>query len=65
QFITCRALDKFSDKLPRLLKWGKGQTMLLFGGNNLRETLEKLRIGFDAERMPLSEQRFLFLLEKH
>lgn len=65
QFITCRALDKFVDKLPRLLKWGKGRTMLLFGGNNLRETLEKLRVGFDAERMPLSEQRFLFVLEKH
>jgi 16S rRNA (guanine527-N7)-methyltransferase len=65
QFITCRALDKFADKLPRLLKWGKGRTMLLFGGNNLRETLEKLRVGFDAVRMPLSEQRFLFVLEKY
>jgi 16S rRNA (guanine527-N7)-methyltransferase len=62
QFITCRALDKFVDKLPRLLKWGKGRRMLLFGGNNMREALEKLRVGFDAERMPLSEQRFLFVL---
>lgn len=65
QFITCRALDKFVDKLPRLLKWGKGRRMLLFGGNNLRAELEKLRIGFDAELMPLSEQRFLFVLGKH
>jgi 16S rRNA (guanine527-N7)-methyltransferase len=62
QFITCRALDKFVDKLPRLLKWGRGQRMLLFGGDNLREALAKLRVGFDAERMPLSEQRFLFVL---
>lgn len=65
QFITCRALDKFVDKLPRLLKWGKGRGMLLFGGNNLREAMEKLSVGFEAELMPLSEQRFLFVLGKH
>jgi 16S rRNA (guanine527-N7)-methyltransferase len=31
EFITCRALDKFSQKLPRLLKWAKGRQILFFG----------------------------------
>jgi hypothetical protein len=38
--------------------------MLLFGGSGLREEMEKLRVRFHAERMPLSERRFLFVLGK-
>ncbi len=60
EFVTCRALDKFTTKLPRLLKWAKGSSLLLFGGNNLREALEKSNVEFKQKLMPLSEQRFLF-----
>ena len=60
RFVTCRALDKFVDKLPRLVKWSRTAKLLLFGGNALRESLVKLRIEHDTERMPLSEQRYLF-----
>ena len=42
QFVTCRALDKFSQKLPRLEKWSERRTMLLFGGTSLRDALQKL-----------------------
>lgn len=60
-FVTCRALDKFTQKLPKLLKWSKGATFLFFGGNSLRVELEKNRIGFNEKLMPFSEQRFLFI----
>ena len=59
-FITCRALDKFTEKLPSLLKWSKLRGLLLFGGNNLREALIKQQLKFDQKLMPMSEQRFLF-----
>ncbi len=61
EFITCRALDKFTEKLPRLIKWSKKRNLLLFGGNNLREALQKQKVKFDERLMPMSEQRFLFL----
>ncbi|HVF31256.1 MAG TPA: RsmG family class I SAM-dependent methyltransferase [Pyrinomonadaceae bacterium] len=57
--VTCRALDKFVDKLPGFVKWAKGARLFLFGGHGVREGLDKLRIKYDTETMPLSEQRFL------
>lgn len=64
QFVTCRALDKFVDKLPRMVKWAKGAKLLLFGGSALGEALDKARIRYDVEKMPLSEKRFLFVSKK-
>lgn len=61
-YVTCRALDKFTEKLPRLLKWAKGRTLLFFGGNNLREALTKQKLEFTEKLMPMSEQRFLFIV---
>ncbi|MEP7039720.1 MAG: 16S rRNA (guanine(527)-N(7))-methyltransferase RsmG, partial [Acidobacteriota bacterium] len=65
-FILCRALDKFTQKLPKLLKWSGDCNLLFFGGNNLREELKKNGVEFQEQLMPLSEQRFLFasLLQK-
>jgi 16S rRNA (guanine527-N7)-methyltransferase len=63
-FVTCRALDKFVQKLPRLLKWSKGSSLLLFGGNSLRDELKKHDVKFREKLMPLSEQRFLFYTDK-
>src|SRR6185503_18598662 len=41
-FITCRALDQFMQKLPDLIEWApQGGTLLLFGGETLREELRK------------------------
>lgn len=59
-YVTCRALDKFTDKLPKILKWSGKADLLFFGGNNLREALEKENLRFSSKLMPLSEQRFLF-----
>jgi 16S rRNA (guanine(527)-N(7))-methyltransferase RsmG len=59
--VTCRALDKFTDKLPRLLKWGKGKSFALFGGPTLREALNKNRVKFGETLVPMSQQRYLYV----
>ncbi len=64
KFITCRALDKFTEKLPRLIKWSGRRRMLLFGGPTLGETLRKCRVPFSAELMPMSRQRFLYVSDR-
>lgn len=62
--VTCRALDKFTEKLPRLLKWSGQRKLLLFGGNNLAGELKRLNVTFRHELMPLSEQRYLFTVDR-
>ena len=59
--VSCRALDKFTQKLPALLKWSGNCSLLFFGGNNLRDELKKNRVRFKEKLMPMSEQRFLFI----
>jgi 16S rRNA (guanine527-N7)-methyltransferase len=62
-YILCRALDKFAHKLPKLLKWSKECSLLFFGGNNLRDELDKLKTNYSEKLMPLSEQRYLFYIK--
>ncbi|MBA3634517.1 MAG: 16S rRNA (guanine(527)-N(7))-methyltransferase RsmG [Acidobacteria bacterium] len=63
-YVLCRALDKFTQKLSKLLKWSGNCTLLFFGGNALREELKKYGVKFEEKLMPLSEQRFLFVSAK-
>ncbi len=60
-YITCRALDKFTVKLPKLLKWSKDCSLLFFSGNSLRDELLKNRVKFEELLLPLSAQRYLFI----
>lgn len=61
-FVTCRALDQFIQKLPTLIDWApKGSALLLFGGETLREELMKANVNFEAFLIPQSEKRYLFL----
>ncbi len=60
-FVTCRALDKFTEKLPKIIKWSKGCTLLLFGGDNLSDELKKRGKKFEQKLIPHSEKRFLFI----
>lgn len=62
--VTCRALDKFTERLPRLLKWRKRRQMLLFGGPNLREALAAEKAVFTEKLMPMSDQRYLFVVNR-
>jgi 16S rRNA (guanine527-N7)-methyltransferase len=58
-FVTCRALDRFSEKLPRMIKWAGPRRMLFFGGPSLIAKLEKLRVEIKTEIIPMSQQRYL------
>jgi 16S rRNA (guanine527-N7)-methyltransferase len=60
EYVTCRALDKFSEKLPRLLKWADRRNLLLFGNQKLGEMLQATGLDVVQKLMPLSEQRYLF-----
>ena len=54
EFVTSRALDQFTTKLPELIEWTpKGATLLLFGGEQLLDDAERFLI-------PGSERRYLF-----
>ena len=60
-FVTCRALDQFLEKITALIRWAPaGSTLLLYGGESLREQLYGLR--FDESLIPLSDKRFLFVV---
>lgn len=61
-FVTVRALDRFQQKLPKLIKWAKNKELLLFGGPGLAEQFKKLRLAYTEELMPLSNQRFLYIV---
>ena len=63
-YVTCRALDKFTQKLPRLLKWSAGCNLLFFGGTALRDELKKNGVKFDERLLPMSERRFLFITKR-
>ena len=63
-FVTCRALDKFLDKLPRLLKWSGERRLCFFGGTSLGDEMRKRGLNVEATLMPLSERRFLFVTKK-
>ena len=60
-FVTCRALDQFINKVPRLIKWAPaGSVLLLYGGESLREQLKETK--FEEFLIPLSVKRFLFVV---
>lgn len=62
--ITCRALDRFIEMFPKLIEWTKhATTLLLFGGETLREQIELLALTYRAVRIPESERRFLFIVK--
>jgi 16S rRNA (guanine527-N7)-methyltransferase len=65
QFLTCRALDGFEEKLPDLIRWSpESSTLVLYGGDSLRQKLTALSTGFSAELLPNSDRRFLFVVQR-
>ena len=62
-YVLCRALDKFTKKLAKLIKWSGRSSLLFFGGNNLREELDKMKISYTTKLMPESDQRYLFFIK--
>ncbi|HXT62643.1 MAG TPA: 16S rRNA (guanine(527)-N(7))-methyltransferase RsmG [Pyrinomonadaceae bacterium] len=59
-FVTCRALDKFSELLPAMIEWAPPTaTLLLFVGEPLRNRIEGMLTAVHAERIPHSDSRLL------
>ena len=64
-FLSCRALDQFSNKVSALLKWVRpGTSLLFFGGDSISEELRKEQIHFEHVHIPHSERRSLFVSHK-
>jgi 16S rRNA (guanine527-N7)-methyltransferase len=64
-FLTCRAVERFTEILPRLAAWAAGvRTLLLFGGPALSDSLNKLSLAFETARAPASERRFLYVVRR-
>ncbi|HVG38939.1 MAG TPA: 16S rRNA (guanine(527)-N(7))-methyltransferase RsmG [Pyrinomonadaceae bacterium] len=61
--LTCRALDRFGELLPQLLRWAKHvKTVLLFGGMTIENQLTTLAVDFQTIHLPHSEQRKIFVV---
>jgi 16S rRNA G527 N7-methylase RsmG len=61
-FVTCRALDQFTRKLPAIINWAlQDSKLLLFGGETLGEQLNRIGVSFEQFLIPQSDRRYLFL----
>ena len=62
-FVTCRALDRFTEMFSKLLDWSPHSSrLLLFGGPTLEAELKRHALDYTALHIPASEQRFLFVV---
>jgi len=62
-YVTCRALDRFTEMFPALVRWSPPEsTLLFFGGDTLRREIENAGLKFSARRVPDSDRRFLFVV---
>jgi 16S rRNA (guanine527-N7)-methyltransferase len=64
-FVTCRALERFTEMFLKLIEWsGPATTLLFFGGESLREQIERAALPYEAVHVPESERRFLFIINR-
>ena len=65
EYVTCRALDDFSEAVASLVRWAPTtSTLLLFGGPSLRQRLDDLNLKTTETLLPNSDRRFLFEVRK-
>lgn len=64
EFVTSRALDKFTQKLSRLIRWSRKRNKFFFGGPAVENELQRLKTRYSKSLLPLSEQRFLFQISE-
>jgi len=61
-FVTCRAIERFQQVVPKLISWAPPRsTLLLFAGKAVLAKLEGLLPSVEAELIPGSDQRFLVI----
>jgi 16S rRNA (guanine527-N7)-methyltransferase len=65
EFVTCRALDRFTEMLPKLIEWAPDSSrLLLFTKESLSQQIENLSLDSKGLLLPGTERRFLFLIKK-
>ena len=63
--ITCRALERFSEMLPRLIEWSPpGSPLFLFGGDSLLANIKATGLPFESLPVPGSDRRRLLILHR-
>jgi 16S rRNA (guanine527-N7)-methyltransferase len=64
-FVTCRALERFTEKFKQLAQWSPpASTLLFFGGPTLAAQVEAAGFAFSSVLLPESEQRYLFIIRR-
>ena len=62
QFVTCRAVDRFEELLPRMIEWAPvGVTFLFFVGETAKAKIKTMLTNTQIEKVPQSERRFLVI----
>jgi 16S rRNA (guanine527-N7)-methyltransferase len=64
EVVTCRALESFTAMYPRLVEWSPpASKLLLFAGTSFADLMDEDHslLGYEAVKMPDSEQRFLYV----
>ena len=63
-FVTVRAIERFTEKFWELAEWSPPSSRLLFfGGPSLQAEIEKAALSYRPVLIPESERRFLFVIE--
>ena len=64
-YVTCRAIERFEELVPKLVEWAPATAgFLLFGGENLKKSLESTGLVIESKLLPNSERRFLIVARK-
>jgi 16S rRNA (guanine(527)-N(7))-methyltransferase RsmG len=65
EYVTCRALEQLGRKFPALVRWSPPKsTLLLLAGDALHAQIERAGLKFSAFKIPTSERRFLFVIDR-
>lgn len=65
EYVSCRALDRFTQTLSGMIRWSpRPATLLLYGGETLRQQIEKAGLNYSSVLIPDSERRFLFVCKE-
>ena len=64
-YVTCRAIERFEELIPELVKWAPADArLLLFGGEGLKKPLENAGLVIESRLLPNSERRLLIVARK-
>ncbi|MBD0370592.1 MAG: 16S rRNA (guanine(527)-N(7))-methyltransferase RsmG [Pyrinomonadaceae bacterium] len=64
-FVTCRAIERLTEKFQEIVEWSPpSSTLLFFAGPALQEEIEKASLNYQSLLIPESERRFLFIVEE-